>query len=211
MQTVIKGVVIEKRYEVLPYIKEITDENGESKTVYTGKPVLKCENYVSRYEEILRYAGEPAFNRYYNNKTKALSNEVNISETETVQVHDVIFRADLNEYHLFTDKVISTSIVNKDSSETAYREHMKRFNKQIIDSNEKMKDYCDLHMLKYEDTDAVKLFSLLYPDKAYHINNQGKIEVLSVITIKAEDCKPDKMWSFSSADLAIARTSNRII
>ena len=57
-----------------------------------------------------------------------------------------------------------------------YNVYIQDFNKQMILSDKCMKSYCDLHKLLYEETDAIELFKLVYPDEEYEIKD-GKMTV----------------------------------
>ena len=104
---------------------------------------------------------------------------MNISEDEAVSVGKEIFRADLNEMHLETDKVLEEVDINKEGSEEILSEQIRAFNSMMITSNEKLKAYCDVHNLAYEDTDAIELFKIIFPDKKYEIVD-GVIKVQEV-------------------------------
>ena len=173
MRTVVLGKKIENVYEVNHNWKTIDDGNGGIKTVYTGKPTLKMTPHIKEWTEICSYDGEPRYNsnkRYYF-ASLSYNNQINISEDEIVVVYEEIFRADLNEMHLHTDKVIEEVDVNKEESEEILSEQIRAFNSMMITSNEELKAYCDVHKLSYEDTDAIELFKIVYPSKQYEIEN----------------------------------------
>ena len=94
---------------------------------------------------------------------------LNISEDEEVHIAKEIFRADLNELHLQTDKIVEEIDLDKQVVDMGYEVYLGAFNEMMIESNEKMKSYCDLHKLGYKDTDCIKLFQLLYPNEMYEI------------------------------------------
>lgn len=132
--------------------------------------------------------GEPHYNqgsRIFTNNSYSLNSigSLNISENETVLITEQIFRADLNEFHLKTNKVIKENNKNKSDSEVKLEECIKRFNKEMIESNDKMKDYCEVHNLNPSDTDCIKLFNIVYPNREYKIVNGKMI------------CKDDKEFS----------------
>lgn len=70
--------------------------------------------------------------------------------------------------------------MRKKFSERKLSNHIKEFNKMMIESNDKLKAYCDLHKLSYEDTDCIELFKLVFPDKLYIIRD-GKMKVDKLI------------------------------
>lgn len=181
MRTVILGKKIENVYEVNHNWKTVDDGNGGAKIVYTAKPILTKTPHIKEWSEICSYDGEP---RYNSNKGYIFSSlggvyQMNISEDEAVSVGKEIFRADLNEMHLETDKVLEEVDINKEGSEEILSEQIRAFNSMMITSNEKLKAYCDVHNLAYEDTDAIELFKIIFPDKKYEIVD-GVIKVQEV-------------------------------
>lgn len=173
MKTVLFGKKIQNIYEVDHKWKEIKADKGEVKTVYTGKPEVTKKQKIQKWTELCSYKGEPRYNLNH-----SLSNAivgwvsyptVNISENESVIIEDEIFRADLNEIHLHTNKITEEIDVNKEDSLSICAEQIKAFNKMMIESNDKLMSYCDLHKLSYEDTDCIELFKLVFPDEEYII------------------------------------------
>lgn len=168
MRTVLFGKKIQNIYEVDHKWKEIKDDNGEAKTVYAGRPEVTKKQKIQEWTELCGYKGEPRYN-----SERSSSNifcwipyhTVNISENESVTIEDEIFRADLNEMHLHTSKIIEEIDVNKEDSLSVCAEQIKAFNKMMIESNNKLMSYCDLHKLSYEDTDCIELFKLVFPDE----------------------------------------------
>ena len=61
----------------------------------------------------------------------------------------------------------------------------------MITSNEKLKSYCDVHKLSYEDTDAIELFGIVFPDEKYEI-------VDGVMKVKERKCP--ELYMTSSKD-----------
>lgn len=183
MKSVVLGKVIENVYSVDPKTTTIKDEHGEEKVVYTAKPVLNKESKIKEWRYILHFEGEPKYNTknsYYYLKMYIASYDsdyskyLNISDNEEVAIIEEIFRADLNELHLHSNKVMEEIDVNKESSTYEYEAYIEQFNKMMNTSNKAMKDYCDLHGLDYRKADCEKVFSLVYPDKEYEIKN-GKM------------------------------------
>lgn len=193
MRTVLLGKKIENIYDVNYKWKEIKDENGESKTVFTGKPEVTKETKIEEWVELCSYKGEPRYNS--NLYMIYLCKTVNISENESVKIEEEIFRADLNEMHLHTDKVVEEIDVKKEEAFSACEAQIKAFNKMMIESNDKMKAYCDLHKLSYAETDCIELFNLIFPNEEYIIED-GVMKVkekpvvyyggLSAVTISDE-------------------------
>lgn len=170
MQTVLFG---QNRFitKLIAKNKKKIELDGKEVEVFTAKPMLIYDEKIT-WEEMYRWDGEPRFN---NNRVYKypLKDEINISENEVVEVIEKIFRADLNELHLHSDKVLKEEI--NDDCEDKYKRFVKEFNKQMIESNEKLKERCDLYNLSYEDTDCEKLFKDVYGTSSYKIVD-GKMD-----------------------------------
>lgn len=159
MKTKILGQIITNKYSVDNKRKEIKNSDGNPKMIYGGKPELKKESEI-KWADICEFEGDPR----YNNKHLGwyFGRALNISEDEEVSVNEEIFRADLNELHLHTNKILKEIDLNKDEMEIALTNEMKSFNKEIIEADEKLKSYCLLHKLNPEETDCMELFKLVY-------------------------------------------------
>lgn len=173
MKTRVQGKVLKVTYSVEKNAEK-TEENGKTKYIFSAKPELKKKEEIMEWKDICSYTGLPHYDEelIYGYVTDTM----HISENECVTVKKAIFRADLGEYHVQTDKVLDTIEVNKEESEAAYNAIMKTFNRVMIESNEKMMSYCKLHKLDPEETDCVELFHLVYPNEHYCINN-GKMRI----------------------------------
>ena len=88
-----------------------------------------------------------------------------------VSIEDEIFRADLNERHLHTNKIVEERDVDKEDAMSILDGQIKAFNKMMIESNDRLMTYCDLHKLSYEDTDCIELFKLVFPNDEYVIKD----------------------------------------
>ena len=168
MITRVFGKKIENYYDVDHKWEQIKDNNGDFKTIYTDKPTITKETKVKEWTELCSYEGEP---RYNSNLVFRIYKTVNISEYETVDIENEIFRADLNEMHLHTNKLVEEVDVNKYDALSILDEQIKAFNKMMIESNSKLMAYCGLHKLSYEDTDCIESFKLVFPDDEYVIEN----------------------------------------
>ena len=190
MKTVVKGKIVENAYSVIPHTKEIKDESGTVKTVYDAKPELKKESKIIGWEELCDFNHEPIFNETYGTHSWLDSKYMNIRNKE-IRIINKIFDADEDEIHLFSDKTVKETDIDKDVSEVNYNFHIRKFNKMMIESNEKMNSYCKLHKLDPQETDAIELFKLIYPDQEYEIKDGKMIckeEIQGIIqhgTIKA--------------------------
>ena len=166
MRTVVLGKIIENHYSV-DLKQKTTDKDGKIKTVYTDKPVVNKTTEIKDWKEICSFKGEPRYNKGH--KELSFLNTINISVDDYVSIIKEVFRADLNELHLFTDKVIEEIDIDKFEADELLVKHIKDFNKTMIESNDVMRDYCDLHCLSYETSDCIKVFNLVFPDKIYEI------------------------------------------
>lgn len=168
MKTVVLGKKIKNIYELNKNQKQIIGDNGEPKTVYIGRPFIRVKKETSEYVELFRFKGKPRYNKPRN--SFSYCHRINISKDETILIEEEIFRADLNVLELYTDKVVETIDVNKEETESELEQEVKSFNRTMIESNNKLKSYCDIHKLSYEDTDCCELFKLVYPGNSYIIS-----------------------------------------
>lgn len=167
MKTKVFGQKIKYTYSVDNKRKEITGSNGEPQMVYTDKPGLKQIKNIE-WAEICEFDGEPR----YNCGTPMVWNQsINISEDEEVAIREEIFRADLNELHLHTDKILEKTDLNKNETDILLENEIKMFNREMIESDEKLKSYCVLHKLNPEETDCIELYKLVYSTDTYSIYN----------------------------------------
>ena len=170
MITRIKGKNITNFYSVKANktIKVIND--NEPKTIYTARPELIKEAKVE-WLEICSFEGDMSYDEVGSYYFGLGSKTIHISEDEKVNVNKVIFRADLNEKHVFTNKVIDEmdDCESKFSSEMIFNNELSDFNAAMINSNDTMLTYCKLHKLFPEDTDCIELFKLVYPGETYEI------------------------------------------
>lgn len=185
MITRIFGKIIENVYDVDDKLVQITDENGNKKDVYTGKPAIKKETKVKEWYELCSYEGEPRYNHDFQCLTHwAPYKVISISEDEEVGIEKEIFRADINESHLQSNEIVDEIDVNKANAEYLLDKHINAFNKMMIESNDKLKAYCDIHKLPYMTTDCIELFKLVFPDKLYIIKD-GKMKVSDDIYVSS--------------------------
>ena len=147
---------------------------------------MTTHNKIIDWEEILSYDGEPRYNNDFDPWSSHI-HKMCISETDIVCAEREVFRADLNEVHVYTDRIMTEIEMYKEEAEREYAELVALFNKQMIESNDKMKAYCDLHKLNYEETDCTELFKLVYPDESWEIKD-GKMQVASKGTITGSLC-----------------------
>lgn len=159
MRTKLLGKNIKRKWFVETHVVKIEVDDFDVKTyIFDGIPEFKSDETCTN-EVFMEYKGEPCFNH---KKWGSLVGIMNISENETVNVFDKIFRADEGDYWLYTDKILSEEDQNKSELEKNYKNWMSIFNRTMIEQDEKLKDRCDLYNLSYEKTDAVKLFKEVY-------------------------------------------------
>ena len=174
-RVVVLGKKIENIYSVDSKKTEVKDDNNGFKIVYTDKPCLVKQSEVKEWVEICSYKGEPRYNiaeaHPFSLYSSRMTNCLNISEDEVVTVKAEIFRADLNEIHIRTDKVVEEVDFEKESSKMILSDEVRAFNEMMITSNDKLKSYCDIHKLSYGNTDAIELFKIVYPGEQYKIEN----------------------------------------
>lgn len=189
MKTVVFGKIVEIRHEIDAKVKAIKDENGKDVVVYEERPKKKIVETVTGYKEILRYDGEPRYNKGPVSFGSFYYDSFNISEDEVVAKEKEVFRADLNEVHLYVNKILEVEELYKDEIEEMYNVYIQDFNEQMILSNKCMKSYCDLHKLLYEETDATELFKLVYPDEEYEIKDGKMIVKKDLLTVMPSDIR----------------------
>lgn len=198
MKTKVFGKVIENNYSVIYNSKQIEDENGNVKTVYTDKPMIFKGQTVKEWIELCSYKGEPRYNS--NNRCMLYGyRHFNIAENETVRTEEEIFRADINEMHLHTDKVVEERDIDKENALSILDGQVREFNKMMIESNDRLKAYCDLHKLSYEDTDCIELFKLVFPDDEYVIQDGiMKVKEKPQVKYAYDDSLINKAVSYAS-------------
>lgn len=164
MRTVIKGKSVVHSHVLCIKQKEVF-ENGENKMVYVEKPFVKIEDEF-------RYTDMYVFNEVIDNTT-----ELFLDENKRVPITKRIFRADLGEYHYLTNHVVDEDDIGKQDAEFELKKHIKAFNKMMIESNKRLKAYCEIHKLNAEDTDVLELWRIVYPENDYNITD-GKMIVV---------------------------------
>lgn len=173
MKYVVFGKDIVNKYSVSSG-KTSIKENGKIRELFTNPPKLITTVKTVSNSEILRFEGELESNCVTRTIGWVTIPHINISEDEEVTIEKKVFRADLNECHIFTDKIMSEVDEDKEKSEAYFEKVSREFNKTMIESNEKMKQHCDIHHLSYANTNCVELFKYLFPDELYVIKD-GKM------------------------------------
>lgn len=174
MKTKVFGKKIENNYIIESNQKLIKDENNCDKLVFTAKPTIIKKSNLVEWVELHSFDGEPRYNNYGMNVILVGScylKQINLSEDEKVGIEEEIFRADLNEVHLHTNKIIEENDCDKEYQEAGYNTLIGEFNKQMIESNDKLKSYCEVHKLNPEETDCIELFEIVFPNHNYEIED----------------------------------------
>lgn len=193
MRIVLKAKDIIKTYKVnTGKIQEKFSQDLTIKEYYDKKPTLDYDETEEWKVDILSYEGELAYNYYGGggifrtglNK----SEEMNISETETVSVIKVIFRADLNEYHVYTNKINSRIELNKEEAKNELKKEIALYNRAMIESNDKMKRYCLDNALIPEEHNPKEIFKFVYPNKGMKIVDGEIIAVSHLSESTIEEC-----------------------
>lgn len=86
---------------------------------------------------------------------------INISEDETVDVVEKIYRADLNAYMIHTSKVLSERDVDKEESYALLEKFMSEYNEMKISEDNELSTYCKVHKLVPSETDYDELRSIV--------------------------------------------------
>lgn len=173
MKTIIKGKVLTTTYSVNDCIgkKIVKDENGNDEDImlYMNKPTLEKETKIAEWKTLAELDGEIEYNSS-SSSIWHIGEQINLSEDEVVNVTERITRVDLGAYVLHTDKVVEENIVDKEESEIALKEHIKAYNKQMIESNDRLLSYCKIHNIsinELDDPDYVdNLTQIVYPDSS---------------------------------------------
>lgn len=168
MKYVVLGKKVYKSWELKDH-KKITIENNKRIDEYCGKPELIEKTDVIGYDEILRFEGVLEYNT--SNLCPSMYRKINISEDEEVAIEKKIFRADLNETYLYTDKVVEETSDNEEDAKNALRVVTEKFNKSIIEKDEQMMVYCKINGKDPKDVDCIELFKMLYPGRTYRFVN----------------------------------------
>lgn len=194
MKSVVLGKVVDNYYKLVSNTKTV-NQNGEDVTIFEKKPEMIKEKKIREWKEICSFKGEPLWNyeyrsfemsslHYHNYHIDREDNRsrFNISENEDVVIDKRVFRADLGELHLYSDKTLEEIDVDKEIIEAAYEKILGDFNFAMNTSNEKMKSYCKLHGLNMRKADCEKVFEMVYPGEKYQIVD-GKMIIIKTSTL----------------------------
>ena len=151
MKTIVMGKKIKNNYDVVVE----KDEDGK----YLSRPEIKKLEPDIKWEQISEYESEPQSSISWSRLSDR--HHIFLSEDEEVTVTKQIFRADLGQWFQYTDKVLEEKDGNLKSCEKNLKALLADYNKQKIEDDEDAKAYCDLHKLKYEESDYDEIMKIL--------------------------------------------------
>lgn len=152
METIVMGKKIEETYKV--DCKK--DDDGK----FLCKPTIVLDYTDTQWEEILSYKGEAQCQTL--TAFRCGFRSLYISEDEEVSITKEIFRADLECWIQYTNKVLEKKD-NIKKCEKELKPLLEEYNIQKITDDPKAKAYCDLHKLNYAETDYEELMEIIEP------------------------------------------------
>lgn len=158
MITRVMGRATETFWRVEPHTHIVGAGNDATRYVFDAKPEIIKDVVELDPVEICQYEGRPCVSGY---KLVFGGPKINIGDEE-VNVKKDIFYADLNEWKQFVDKVVSNVDYYKEEVELDYADLIAQYNEQMINEDERLKAYCDLHHLNPGDTDVDELRKIVY-------------------------------------------------
>ena len=154
MITRVMGRATETYWRVEPHTHIVGAGNDTTRYVFDAKPEIVKDIIELDPVEICQYEGRPCAIGYPYKR-------INIGDEE-VDVQKEAFYADLSEWKQFVDKVVSNVDYYKEEVELDYADLIAQYNEQMINENEKLKAYCNLHHLNPGDTDVDELKKIVY-------------------------------------------------
>lgn len=146
---------------------ESVAEDGSIKYKFDCKPELKSDVVELDPVEVCQYDGTPqkssksSVYKPFGDLGFYAAAEINIGD-EKVAVIKETFYCDLGEWKQFIDKVVENTDHDKESAEAEYVEALYEYNQQMINEDERMKAYCELHHLDPGETDVDELKKIVY-------------------------------------------------
>lgn len=150
MITRVMGRATETYWRVEPHTHMVGAGNDETRYVFDAKPEIVKDIIELDPIEICQYEGKPC-----------VSSDGYIYINPHKRIKEV-FYADLNEWKQFVDKVVSNVDYYKEEVELDYADLIAQYNEQMINEDERLKAYCDLHHLNPGDTDVDELRKIVY-------------------------------------------------
>ena len=80
---------------------------------------------------------------------------------------------------------MNKEVFGKEEAEQEYAALMREFNSQMIESNDRLKAYCNVNKLNPEETDVTELWKVVFGDTPYMINDGKITELKSSVSIAA--------------------------
>ena len=158
MVTKVMGRATETYWRVEPHTHIVGAGNDATRYVFDAKPEIVKDIIELDPVEICQYEGGPCVSSY---ELLFTNPKINIGDEE-VNVKKDIFYSDLNEWKQFVDKVVSNVDYYKEEVELDYADLIAQYNEQMINEDERLKAYCDLHHLNPGDTDVDELRKIVY-------------------------------------------------
>lgn len=160
MITRVMGRATETYWRVEPHTHIVGAGNDATRYVFDAKPEIVKDIIELDPVEICQYEGIPCASSSvyiigYPYK------RINIGDEE-VDVQKEAFYADLSEWKQFVDKVVSNVDYYKEEVELDYADLIAQYNEQMINEDEKLKAYCNLHHLDPVRTDVDELKKIVY-------------------------------------------------
>ena len=158
MITRVMGRATETFWRVEPHTHIVGAGNDATRYVFDAKPEIIKDVVELDPVEICQYEGRPCVSSY---KCVFADPKINIGDEE-VNVKKDIFFADLSEWRQYVDKVVSNVDYYKEEVELDYADLVAQYNEQMINEDEKLKAYCNLHHLNPVETDVDELKKIVY-------------------------------------------------
>lgn len=156
MITRVMGRATETYWRVEPHTHIVGAGNDATRYVFDAKPEIVKDIIELDPVEICQYEGIPCAS-----SSVCIYKRINIGDEE-VYVQKEVFYADLSEWRQFVDKVVSNVDYCKEETELDYADLIGQYNEQMINEDEKLKAYCNLHHLDPARTDVDELKKIVY-------------------------------------------------
>ena len=181
MKTRVIGKNIEKTYHVEPHSHQDRQEDGTMKFVFDQKPELVCEVTKEKPVTLCEYDGEPKCSKCY--QLFYMCHNI-FFQGEDVKVLKEVFHADTGDWDQVVDKEIVVAEINKEEAEKKLESLTRNYNRQVIEGDERLLAYCNLHHLKPAETDPDELRKLI-PGVVNQVSVEGIKYNLGPITLTA--------------------------
>lgn len=132
------------------YVDNSKDKYGNFK----ARPFMTYDTEIISWEDII-----PEINEDINLSYDVDS--IKISESEEVDIEYRKYRADINTWMYYTDKIVDEIHINEKEAESELITLRAEYNKSIVENDEKMKAYCNLNNLNPETVNVDDLRKIL--------------------------------------------------